>query len=272
MSQIEQLRLVEIELFSFCNRKCNWCPNSYIDRKSTIEYLDKNILFSLLHELKQNNFSGRISFSRYNEPFAEHVFLRSSIEFIKTILPDTIMVSNTNGDYINEDVLKTMLIDELTIMDYDNKGKDAALEKLRNWNVQDIQEFDHYFVGSYNEKKILYYYSWREIANISDRGGNLKDYSIQKREVPCYEPLYFIGINYDGTVSPCCNVRNDCENQKKYILGDLKEKTLSDILQSNVYLDFVKQVTSAEFSYGMPCYYCNNSGGRYTREKGGILY
>lgn len=37
---MKNLRLIEIELFSYCNRKCNWCPNKYIDRKSNIIYLD----------------------------------------------------------------------------------------------------------------------------------------------------------------------------------------------------------------------------------------
>ena len=28
----KHLKLIEIEVFSFCNRKCWYCPNSYIDR------------------------------------------------------------------------------------------------------------------------------------------------------------------------------------------------------------------------------------------------
>ena len=272
MNSISKLRLVEIELHSYCNRRCNWCPNSYIDRKSKIEWLNYNVFTALLQELKVNGYEGKFSFSRYNEPFSNTEELRDAMQLVKHYFPDTTIVSNTNGDYINEQILQTMLVDELTIMDYDYKGKDFVLQQLQKWNVSDIIEYDHYFVGKYNEKTILYYYSWLETANISDRGGNLTEYSKIKREAPCYEPLYFIGINYDGTVSPCCNVRNDCKNQKKYILGDLKESKLSEMLLSQKYFDFVKSVTSAEFISDMPCFYCNNSGGRYTREKGGILY
>ena len=271
MNVIEKLRLIEIELFSYCNRTCSWCPNSYIDRQSKVEYLNRNILISLLEELKKNNYQGKFSFSRYNEPFAYSNYLRDSIKLIKQYFPHSTIVSNTNGDYINESILKNMLIDELTIMDYDYKGRDFVLQKLHEWNVDNIKEYNHYFVGEYNNKKILYYYSWLEVANISDRGGNLIEYSKIIRETPCYEPLYFIGINYDGTVSPCCNVRNDCDNHT-YILGDLNKNTLSELLESDMYLNFVKRVTSAEYTYDMPCYYCNNNGGRYTREKGGILY
>ena len=272
MELIQNLRLVEIELFSYCNRKCTWCPNSYIDRQNDIKYLDSSVFHSLLCELKQNGYTGKFSFSRYNEPFSDVNLLNWAIGYIKKIFPEAITVSNTNGDYITEEVLKTMFIDELTIMDYDRKGKEYVFNKLQEWHVSDIQEYDHYFVGTYYNKKILYYYSWTEVAKISDRGGNLVQYSLNKREAPCYEPLFFIGVNYDGTVSPCCNVRSDCKNQKDYILGNLKQQSLTDMLYSEKYLTFLKNVIQAKYTPDMPCYYCNNGGGRYTREKGGILY
>lgn len=272
MNLIQNLRLVEIELFSYCNRKCSWCPNSYIDRQSEIKYLDVGVLHDLLCELKQNGYAGKFSFSRYNEPFSNAEVLRLANNMIRKVFPDAVLVSNTNGDYITEKILNEMLIDELTIMDYDYKGRDYVFAKLQEWNVKNIQEYDHYFVGEYGSKKILYYYSWLETAKISDRGGNLTEYSLEQRIFPCYEPLFFIGVNYDGTVSPCCNVRNDCDNQTDFILGNLKEKSLCDMLYSEKYLTFLNSVSKAEFTADMPCYYCNNSGGRYTREKGGILY
>lgn len=271
MNITSNLRLLEIELFSYCNRKCSWCPNSYIDRQSNKKYIEVNVLCNLLQELRKNNFNGVISFSRYNEPFSDFSMLQQACIIVKTFLPNVKLVSNTNGDYITEEVIKTMMIDELTIMDYDYKGRDYILNKLRGWNLKCIQEYDHYFVATHGNKKILYYYSWLEEAKISDRGGNLKDWSLDKRKNPCYEPLFFIGVNYDGTVSPCCNVRNDCQN-RNYILGDLHEQSLNNMLKSEFYLDFVNAVTTGNFTEDMPCYYCNNNGGRYTKENGGILY
>ena len=271
MTNIERLRLVEIELFSYCNRVCSWCPNSYIDRRSNNQYISLDVLCSLLKELQENNYSGCISFSRYNEPFSDFETLHQYALTAKLFLPDVKLVSNTNGDYITKEIINTMCIDELTIMDYDYKGRDFALERLRSWGLKCIQEYDHYFVATHGQKKILYYYSWLEEAKISDRGGNLQRWSLQKRDYPCYEPLFFIGVNYDGTVSPCCNVRSDCEN-RNYIIGDLNKHTLNDVLNSQKYLDFVHSVTTGEFTKDMPCYYCNNTGGRYTRENGGILY
>lgn len=35
------LRLIELELWAYCNRKCSWCPNSFIDRQKNRTMMDK---------------------------------------------------------------------------------------------------------------------------------------------------------------------------------------------------------------------------------------
>lgn len=272
MTKIPNLRLVEIELHSYCNRKCKWCPNNYIDRKSDCYYLDEALFRRLIKELAENQYEGRISFSRYNEPFYDTENLNNCIKIIKEHLPNVVTVSNTNGDYITREVLGNMLIDELSIMDYDSNNKSVLLDRLTGWGVTNILDYGNYLVGTFGNKKVLYYCSWNDVAEISDRGGNLEQYSKTVRDYPCYEPLYFVGINYDGTVSPCCNIRNDCDNQKLYIIGDLNKQSLADILRSKRYMDFVEKVTKSKYDPSMPCYYCINKGGRYTKKDGGILY
>ena len=49
---IKQIRLIEIELFSYCNRTCSFCPNSFIDRLSFNELLDIKIFKKIIKELK----------------------------------------------------------------------------------------------------------------------------------------------------------------------------------------------------------------------------
>ena len=120
---------------------------------------------------------------------------------------------------------------------------------------------------------ILYYTNWRYHRNIRDGGGFLKEYSMDKpRDYPCLEPKYFVGINYDGTVSPCCNMRNDVENTKPYIMGDLDNNSLENILSSCQYDEFSNRCELGIFIENSPCYTCSNTGGRYTRGKGGISY
>ena len=113
---MNNLRIVEIELFSFCNRTCNWCPNRFIDRHSDNQYLDTKIFENLIKELKENYFHGVFSFSRYNEPFADFKTLNSRIEFIRSYFPNNKMVTNTNGDFVTKETTTdtcTWIVDEV---------------------------------------------------------------------------------------------------------------------------------------------------------------
>lgn len=232
---INKIRLIEIELFSYCNRTCNFCPNNYIDRHSKNVELDEDIFKDLINELHFAGYNKYISFSRYNEPFSHKDILNERIKYIRKILPDVTLVTNTNGDFDTSNVD----IDEITEMDYDNNKEQFTS--------------DNYKVMS--------------LGKINNRGGAL-ELKQEKRTAPCFEPQYFVGINYDGTVSPCCNIRNDIDKHKPFILGDLHNNDLEDILNNDVSRLFRDFTSSSDFPE--PCLYCNKTEGRYTKEKGGI--
>lgn len=270
---MQDLRLIEIELFNTCNRKCSWCPNKNIQSRApgSLQFINPYILRYIRQELKKQNYNGYISFSRYNEPLLNpYSYTRNILRLFKKSVPNATLVFNTNGDYLNKKVLQEIPVDELSIMDYDNRGMDWCLNRLKKLNCI-IDKIEEYFIyAHYNNIKILYYVDWQKHHLITNRGGNLPEYETIQRNRPCYEPLHFIGINYDGTVSPCCNIRNDIENQKPYIIGDLNTQTLEEILNSNKRKEFQKIAINIE--KGTPCEFCLNQGGRYTREKGDINY
>ena len=108
---------MEIELFSYCNRTCNFCPNHYVDRLSDNKLLPLNLFKKIIKELVYYNYSDYISLSRYCEPLAFRDILDTRIAYIRKHLPKVTIVANTNGDYDYEGVD----IDELTVMDYDFK-------------------------------------------------------------------------------------------------------------------------------------------------------
>jgi MoaA/NifB/PqqE/SkfB family radical SAM enzyme len=91
---MRELRLVEIELFNYCNRKCKWCPNSFIDRKSNFKEIENDILHSLIKELKQCKYNGPITFSRYNEPLSRPQILNKRIKQIKGYLLKNKIITN----------------------------------------------------------------------------------------------------------------------------------------------------------------------------------
>lgn len=269
------LRLVEIELHNNCNRACNWCPNKKISERQTCwDFMDEITLLNIVTDLTRMNYQGYISFSRYNEPFKgmyeQNDFWQ--MELLKNHLPNCTFVSNTNGDYLDKGSfdLISLYIDELTIMNYDGLTKDEMIANLNYWanDNLEIKEVNHGLYTTYKNMKI-FYATW-DGWNITDRGGCLKEYSFYERAFPCFEPYYFIGINWNGTVSPCCNIHPDIPEHKRFLLGNIQEKSLQEILNSKQMQEF--REIAKEHWQDSPCEFCQNTGGRYTREKGGIMY
>jgi len=242
---LEQIRLIEIELFSQCNRQCSWCPNSYIDRHSENHELDEEVFIKLIDELAEHNYSKYISFSRYNEPFMHRDILEKRIAQIRERLPNVTLVTNTNGDFYIGDID----IDEVTIMDYDNKPR----------------TFDNCVITFDNGIKWLR----TRLGKINNRGGSL-DIKSEVRTEPCFEPQYFVGIDYTGDVTPCCNIRGDIKKHRSMILGNLHDDSLENILNS-FNAKRIRRITSyGGICFPEPCQYCNKEPGRYTKEHGGI--
>ena len=62
------------------------------------------------------------------------------------------------------------------------------------------------------------------------------------------------------------------ELHKDFILGNLHNQSLSEILISNKRLEFINNCKNCNYTKNIPCRTCINTGGRYTREKGDIKY
>jgi radical SAM protein with 4Fe4S-binding SPASM domain len=231
---LNKIRLVEIELHSYCNRTCAFCPNSYIDR-SFYKELPKKTFIKLIDELKENDYSNYITFSRYNEPFFNREVLEERIRQVRKRLPKVTLVANTNGDYD----YKGIDLDELTVMDYDHKLKPN------------------------NDKKVRI----ARLGEITNRGEALK-FKKPIRDFPCFEPSYFVGIDYEGSVMPCCELRHDVPKHKSYILGNIKDNSLTEILNSYKAKKFRAEVSNSQFSGA--CKTCTKTPGRYTADKSGI--
>lgn len=276
----EDVRLIEIEIHSHCNRMCSWCPNSFIPRLHTIE-MDWAMYGKIIKELVVEDYKGAISYSRYNEPMSHPSLFREMVEMARKFLPDARLVSNTNGDFLTADNLYGLKIDELTIMDYDNIGRGKCVEKLSKAKVK-IDDMNEQFIrGHFHNMQILYYQNWPESSQINDRGGALSKYSKERRTTPCMEPTYFIGIDYNGNAMPCCNMRSDYEEHKPFILGNIAEQSLKEIYESDK-AKAIRKLTSTGIpdreaieligSSKYPCMYCTKGEGRYTRDNPGIDY
>lgn len=253
---MKNIKNIEIELFSYCNRKCLWCPNSSINRTINKE-MDLDIFKKIIQELKNLNYKGNIILSRYNEPFSYIDILIQRINYIRSYLNNPIIIY-TNGDFLNQDILNKINIDQLFIMDYDNMGLEKIANKLLTNQIDIIEYNTDYIIAKYNNINIYYYINWKNHSHIYNCAGFLPQYNSYHRISPCAEPQSFIGINYDGTVSPCHYIRNDIIEHQKYILGDLHQDSLHNIIKSTKAQTFKNKCKYGIFNPKSVCYYCLN--------------
>lgn len=66
----QSVKLIEIEVASFCNRKCWFCPNSFVDRTQNVRF-DESVYAKIIKDLAQIDYSGMLNFHRFNEPLAD---------------------------------------------------------------------------------------------------------------------------------------------------------------------------------------------------------
>lgn len=267
---LSYLELLEIEIHSFCNRKCEWCPNKEINR-TYFKKMPEEVFLSFLYDLKENNFRGWIAFTGYSESLAYPELFKKRVNQIKEILPHCRIKANSNGDYVNKENLKGLNLDRLCVNDYDCLGFDKIKDKIESSGIMitSIDEEDNKINGTHpNINVVQYRINWPKFVHLIDRAGyfeqekNILDMpwanNHGERMKVCTEPLYSLYIDHNGKVAPCSNIRADYEGHQQFILGDISENKLSEIIQTEKFKSFMNILITEDYpNYHKTCHYCN---------------
>ncbi len=246
--------IIEISESGMCNRKCSFCPRSDPEYNHVNEFISFLLIEKLGGELKQLNFENRILFSGFVEPLLDKK-LYEKIKLLKNYLPKSKIEINTNGDVLNKKRLIKLFengLDVLLISVYDSKEDADRFEKLcidtgLNENQYVIR---HRYYSEENDFGIT----------LSNRAGmmNNADFSIKSLKdplnSPCYYPSYTFFLDYQGDVLMCPH-----DWGKKLILGNLNEKSFSEIWYSNKALMIRKKLNSGNRKI-KPCDVCDVKG------------
>lgn len=285
---LSHIRRVDIEIQSYCNRKCAWCPNKTFDR-SFREEMPDGVYTSLLQQLDEagfgrNGLQGQpirnsdeqlptdtpvLSFIGYQECFSDIDYTKRRLNEAREILNDRVcFVTSSNGDFITKKSLENLLFTNIGIQDYDNKGLTYWENKFKELGILKIGYTESlgmlYGIHRYTES-ITVKLNWAEHQPLQNRGGffkhgdlpNMKwQNDMRLRTAPCPEPEYYMNICYDGSVMPCCHLRPDNPEHKKYILGNIKDTPLVDIYYSEKAENFRKVLRQENGEYHEACLYC----------------
>lgn len=298
---LRHINRIDIEFHSKCNRTCEWCPNSFLDRISEDKILDKEVYIKLLKDLKENNFGTMtyntnsrgsvISFIGYEEPFLQIDLLKEYINIAKEIFDgiNIDFIAHTNGDLITEDKLKNLPLSQLNIMDYDCRGEQYWKDKLSEMKCLLIKETDQLMTFVHSNVNVIQVFSnWPKKYFLENRGGSLDpsklDNSLkwrnnaERREKRCIESIFYLNVYHNGDVTPCCHIRPDNPNHKDYIFGNLYDQSILDIFYSEKAVNFrnIMGHSRNKDIFFDPCKNCQKYRTQYpysmTFEENGIRY
>ena len=264
---------IEIEVFSYCNRKCWFCPNSFIDRHSKNSYMKEDDYLFVLEQLASIDYDKKISYSRYNEPLSDQIIL-TRIKQARERLPKALLHTNTNGDYVTKkyiDELYDAGLRSLNIQVYmaekEEFTEECVLEKM-NKKISELQlpaRFVHSNEFSDDEwiEAILEYkdmairiYARDFHKNGCNRGETLGLGGVIRKSA-CHVPFYHIYVDYNGNVVPCCNIRSDYEKHADLVLGNIREETLFGIYGGEKAARWRKNIFTYDGNKMYPCASCS---------------
>jgi len=267
--EVSDIQTAEIEIFSYCNRQCWFCPNSIIDRHSENIYMLEDIYLSILNQLASINKKIKISYSRYNEPLSNKIIFLKRLTQAKEILPEARLHTNTNGDYLNREYLDELCsagLNSLNIQSYLTIDECFDIEKIKNkisqisnnlgFNyIEEINQPDYYSVVLPHKSMNIRLYARDFRINGCTRGNSINTIERHNRNKPCLVPLKDIYIDYNGSVMPCCNFRSDVKEHKKFIMGNVNENTIAEIFCNDKYIWLRKHLCKNNIDI-VPCNEC----------------
>lgn len=212
---------VEIEINHGCNRSCSYCPNSVADRieKGSME---PKIYQSLINQLRDINFKGRISYDFYNEPMLS-TSLESYVALARDQLPEASIELYTNGTLLSLERFK--LLDSAGVTKFIVTRHEGVTNYVFDVTLGNL---------SMDEREKVLYRNFTEL-HLTNRGGTLSHISpkVSTQLFPCHIPSMMLTVTVKGNVVPCFE-----DFYQKNQMGNILDKNIMDIWLSPQYVEF----------------------------------
>lgn len=234
---------IEIEINHNCNRTCAYCPNSQTKRKHQGD-MSEELFVTLLGQLKDMGYRGRVSYHFYNEPLLSPN-LERFVSLTREYLPECWIEIYTNGTLLDEARLMTLL----------TLGVDHFMVTKHHGSTS--YPFDDLYKRlDPTIKAKIKYESYKDLT-LTNRGGLVRAGSPKIKpplDLPCYIPTSTVVITVNGNVLPCFEDYNEVN-----VMGNITENSLREIWESDRYQKFrtdLKQRKRSEYSV---CKDCNSA-------------
>lgn len=262
LSLEKNLCIIEIENSSYCNRKCSYCSNFYLQRSDDNIFLPYELFKKIIDELASFDYCREITFHRYNEPFYEqNEEILKRISYARRKLPNAILETSTNGDYVDQFYLCKIQkagLDKLYIQCHVEKFSDFSRDEIHKRILDMNHKIGNYrgkFFDSY--KKSVYVTLDSEFKTLTIQSEDFSFEGFTRGEIVtalatkevtgvCYQPLISVTIDYNGNATLCSNTLSYYIPHKEYVLGNIKDFTLKELYCSEKAVHYREKLLNAE--------------------------
>ncbi|HEY9715620.1 MAG TPA: radical SAM/SPASM domain-containing protein [Chroococcales cyanobacterium] len=245
MPERKLFEIVLIETRNVCTRKCWFCKFGQERQDEEIREMDWNTIERLVFNLRDLDFSGRISWFWINEPLLDKR-IYDITKFTREHCPRAFMSLITNGDLLNEKVVHNLFesgLDGLRVSIYDDKtfSRMEALPAHDRVVMLDMRS---------------------PIPMLENRAGNVQQHghlferaqrALQKSS--CSRPFEQLVIDTQGQVVLCCS-----DMYSDVVMGDAKKDRLEDIWYNEKFEHYRNSLLSTGRNGLNLCDGCSYSG------------
>jgi radical SAM protein with 4Fe4S-binding SPASM domain len=227
---------VEIETHSYCNRRCDYCPNSTGDRIGPNIRMDDAIWQRIIDDLGEIEYDSIIALQSYNEPLADRYILERLCQ-VRAAVPKAQLCIYSNGDYLDANYLVELAdagLDVLSISVHLNRGeKFHTLTMLNKFSELTVRigcpaifkeiAADRHVIAEVKHSRLKIELRGINFYESGTNRGNLVEgiKVLPSRTSPCYFPFTHFNVGYTGNIVPCCHIRSDASDHLPYVTGNV---------------------------------------------------
>lgn len=241
----ELFRAILIETRNVCNRKCWFCKFGQERQDSKILQMDWDTIRRILGNLKDLNYTGRISWYNINEPLSDSRMCKV-LKLTREYCPRAFLSFATNGDLLNGQLygkLKQNGLDALGVSVYDDKTL-ARMEKIADAQMVLI-DMRSARPGVLDNRA----------GNILQENNAFLKFRSRFENRSCERPFSMIVVNPAGQVVLCC-----ADMYWDVVMGDVREQRLEEIWNNDCFTHYRNTLATEGRRNLKLCKHCSYSG------------
>ena len=256
------LKHVQVQTVSWCNRSCAFCPSQTFPIERT--YMELDTYEKLISELAAMNFAGRFSPFLMNEPLLDKR-LPDLVALTRKQLPDVSMVLLTNGDAITIDKCVALLragVNRLILSCYDDVEQ---VERMREFarevcdlqpGVKNVTLWNRGFVTNATRQILVRDCTGYSVEALTNRAGNTPDATElpQPLKLSCTRPFDQLHVRYNGDVVLC-----GCDWKGEVVFGNIRQQSLDECWNGDLAQEYRRHLGNKDRALDL-CSECDYRG------------